>query len=174
MILKLSNLPATLKGDIHSPLESVAINVAFDRTLSPVKQQTEAASSNASVRLSAPLIYILHCGNLFGTERMALETLDGLGVGNCITISPDGPLLDESAARGHRSIAAQSSLQLVRELIRLMRAHEELVFFSTTVVHAFLISFVKVRFEKKKPIAASPSVVVWLWVGLWFTSVWTC
>jgi glycosyltransferase involved in cell wall biosynthesis len=124
--------------------------VAYDPTLSPTKQQQEVAAISTGLHLrGVPLVYVLHCGDLFGTERMALETLDGLGSGNCVTISPKGPLLRESESRGHRAITAEGNVQLLRELIRLMRAHKELVFFSTTVVHAFLISFVNLFFRRR-------------------------
>lgn len=123
--------------------------MASHQTLSPTKTRNETKPSSANIHLDVPLVYILHSGNLFGTERMALETLDGLGAGNCITISPKGSLLGESASRGHRAIAAEGGLKLMRELIRLMQAHEQLVFFSTTVGQAFLISFVNAFFRRR-------------------------
>ena len=47
--------------------------------------------------MNTPLLYMLHSGKLYGTERMALATADGLrGDFNACFFAPAGEALDEA------------------------------------------------------------------------------
>lgn len=78
-----------------------------------------------------------------------LETLDGLKADDCITISPPGPFLGESASRGYKAIAVGSAFELLRALIRLLRLHDELILLTTTVTQAFMAGLVNLFFRRR-------------------------
>ena len=51
--------------------------------------------------MKIPLIYALHSGNLYGTERMALATAEILADEfDCIIVAPPGPALQLAAQKG--------------------------------------------------------------------------
>lgn len=59
------------------------------------------------------LLYILHSGQLFGTERMALATLQALGAGfDGLLLAPPGPVHGAAHAAGVASRVVQSRLAL--------------------------------------------------------------
>lgn len=69
------------------------------------------------------LIYVLHSGNLYGTEQMALRTLTGLLRDyECVLVAPHGPVHKAAASMGIHSVAFGSNLELFstlgRELMR--------------------------------------------------------
>ncbi len=96
-----------------------------------------------------PMVYVLHSGDLFGTERMALETLQGFSEYQGVIISPPGPLVAEARSRGHRVIQAQGKRQVFRAMGRLLQQHSELVFLSTSIVHAYLLNFINKIYQRR-------------------------
>lgn len=69
------------------------------------------------------MIYVLHCGNMYGTERMALATLAGMdeyAERIVFAPSPGGPQSVEvaAAAAGYTCVRFDTRRGLVRELIR--------------------------------------------------------
>lgn len=85
------------------------------------------------------IVYILHSGNLYGTERMALATMTGLaqqGIG--LLLAPPGPVHAEAHALGINSQIFRSSAQLLRRLTPVLRTHRELNLIATGVSHSLL------------------------------------
>ncbi len=64
-----------------------------------------------------PLLYVLHSGNLYGTERMALATAEGLADQfDCVIVSPPGPVEKEALRLGFGTLSFSSPLQLLKVL----------------------------------------------------------
>ena len=85
----------------------------------------------------SPLIYALHSGNLYGTERMALATLAGLsGEFAPRLIAPPGPALDEARRLGIPALAFRGAREFARQLQPLVAAHRQFAFVATGVVHS--------------------------------------
>jgi glycosyltransferase involved in cell wall biosynthesis len=84
-----------------------------------------------------PLVYALHSGNLYGTERMALYTAAGLSDSFKTTVlAPPGPVHDEAARMGFESRTFGSAGQFAGELRRQMSRVPRLAFLATGVVHS--------------------------------------
>ncbi len=84
-----------------------------------------------------PLVYALHSGNLYGTERMALYTAAGLSDSFETTVlAPPGPVHDEAARMGFQSHTFTGAGQFAAELRRRMSRAPMLAFLATGVVHS--------------------------------------
>jgi len=84
-----------------------------------------------------PLIYALHSGNLYGTERMALATAAGLANDfGPIILAPAGEALCEARRRGFQAIPFRSAAEFACALGPLMSAHRGIAFFATGVAHS--------------------------------------
>ncbi|MBE9609568.1 glycosyltransferase family 4 protein [Chitinilyticum piscinae] len=67
------------------------------------------------------LVYILHCGQLYGTERMALATLGELwGRADVMLLAPEGPVHFEAARLGIKSKPYRSMTDLAGKLWHLL------------------------------------------------------
>jgi len=81
-----------------------------------------------------PVLYLLHCGHLYGTERMALATLAALGEGYLpVVVAPAGPVHDEAARLGLRAQRFDSLAGMVVLLTRWFALSSRLAVISTTV-----------------------------------------
>ena len=88
-----------------------------------------------------PLVYAVHSANLFGTERMALETLYGFrDTYTPILLCPSGPLEQEARNRGIDVRVCNGSLALFRVISSILRVHKKLVFMSTTAKQVLFLS----------------------------------
>jgi glycosyltransferase involved in cell wall biosynthesis len=86
-----------------------------------------------------PIVYILHSGNLYGTERMALATMTGLGQQNHgLLLAPPGPVHAEARALGIPSQVFRSSGELLRRLAPEFREHGQLNLIATGVSHSLV------------------------------------
>lgn len=95
------------------------------------------------------LLYVLHSGNLYGTERMALATLEGLrGEFDPLLCSPSGPVLAESRRRGVPSIAFDGPRNLGVVLRRELAAHQQVSFAATAVTHSILFTGLNALFQR--------------------------
>jgi glycosyltransferase involved in cell wall biosynthesis len=84
--------------------------------------------------MSPPLIYVLHSGQMFGTERMALATLDALrGRFEGVIIAPPGPLHAAARAAGVPSEVAASRWAVLRALWRQLHRHPHSALLTTGV-----------------------------------------
>ena len=88
---------------------------------------------------SPVLLYLLHCGNLYGTERMALATLEQLPDYRCVVFAPPpaGPASVANAAQqaGYESVVFSSRWGLVRALIPWFLKYRSIDVIGTGVVH---------------------------------------
>jgi glycosyltransferase involved in cell wall biosynthesis len=87
--------------------------------------------------LKIPLIYALHSGNLYGTERMALYTAGGLlDQFAPVIMAPPGPALEEARASGYEAIPFESAWQFSRALRPRLAAHKKIAYLATGVMHS--------------------------------------
>ncbi|MDJ0840548.1 MAG: glycosyltransferase family 4 protein [Acidobacteriota bacterium] len=95
------------------------------------------------------LVYAVHSGNLFGTERMALETLEGFrDEYQPILLCPPGPLVQEARARNIQVYSCEGTRSLVLALRRLLQRHSSLVFMSTTIKQAVVFAALNMLFRR--------------------------
>lgn len=86
-----------------------------------------------------PIVYILHSGNLYGTERMALATMTGLEQQeHGLLLAPPGPVHAESASLGIASRVFNSPADLARHLSAPLRQHRHLNLIATGVSHSLI------------------------------------
>jgi glycosyltransferase involved in cell wall biosynthesis len=89
------------------------------------------------VGMSFPLVYALHSGELYGTERMALSTASGLvGDFSPIFMAPPGPALEEARRTGFTAIAFQGARQFASAIRPIIARSTKLAFFATGVMHS--------------------------------------
>lgn len=109
-------------------------------------------------RTRIPLLYVLHSGNLYGTERMAIATATRLRDAFLTTIAaPPGPALSAAAAQGLDTAPFSSAKALVPIIRRFLgRADGRLsgqdprrVFVATGVSHSLLFSALS-RFSARR------------------------
>ncbi len=89
------------------------------------------------------LLYILHSGNLYGTERMALATLEGMRhYHRRVVVAPPpgsvGSVREAAMAAGHDSITFESRAGLLRALLPWFLRHRSIDVIGTGVVHSAL------------------------------------
>jgi len=87
--------------------------------------------------MKIPLIYALHSGNLYGTERMALSTAAGLlDRFSPLIMAPPGPALEEAKRRGYEVAPFQTAWQFAVALRRALAASPRAAFLATGVMHS--------------------------------------
>lgn len=83
------------------------------------------------------LIYALHSGNLYGTERMALATVAGLrDEFDAAILAPPGPAIQEAARLGYTALPFLNAFEFGKHLWRLMKLRRNIAFVATGVVHS--------------------------------------
>jgi glycosyltransferase involved in cell wall biosynthesis len=84
-----------------------------------------------------PLIYVLHSGNLYGTERMALATAAGVADEFATTVfAPSGPALCEAVRMGFGAVPFVSARDVAMKLLPYFARNQRLAFVATGVVHS--------------------------------------
>ena len=88
----------------------------------------------------APMaVYVLHSGNLYGTERMALDTLTGLRAEfDPVLVAPPGAALEAAAALGFRTIPFSGQRGMTLVLFRLLRDGSVAALLTTSVVQSLM------------------------------------
>jgi glycosyltransferase involved in cell wall biosynthesis len=100
------------------------------RPLSAIANRSYAPDSARPCR--QPLIYVLHSSNMYGTERMALATAQGLADDfETIFLGPRGPALSQAAELGFETESFQTIPALVKLIGRILRRFRCLTFVST-------------------------------------------
>jgi glycosyltransferase involved in cell wall biosynthesis len=84
-----------------------------------------------------PLVYVLHSGNLYGTERMALATAEGLASEyEPVIFAPPGPALDLAKRMGFGAQAFTGARDFAMQLRPHLGRSRKLAFFATGVAHS--------------------------------------
>ena len=87
--------------------------------------------------MKVPLIYALHSGNLYGTERMALATAEALaGEFDPVMVAPSGPALELAAAMGLETRAFSGAAGFFAAVRPLLARSRQIVFVATGVMHS--------------------------------------
>jgi glycosyltransferase involved in cell wall biosynthesis len=85
------------------------------------------------------LLYMLHSGNLYGTERMALVTLDGLSDALVpLLMAPPGPVHSAAYALGIESHEFKGAWDLFRQMPTLLRSTKQIAVCATGVSHSLM------------------------------------
>lgn len=88
------------------------------------------------------LLYALHSGNLYGTERMALYTLEGLrDTFIPVLLTPPGPAMVEAERLGIQVVPFRSARDFARRLRQQLSDHKQIAFAATGVRHSLVFNF---------------------------------
>ncbi len=96
------------------------------------------------------LLYVLHSGNLYGTERMALVTLHDLH--NELTpllFAPHGPVHAEAQRLGIESHVFTSSKDLLKQLPKYLANSQRIAVCATGVSHSLIFLLLNLRYRLK-------------------------
>lgn len=94
------------------------------------------------------LLYLLHSGNLYGTERMALVTLDGLRTQlQPLLFAPPGPVHQAAAELGIETRVFNGSLDLVKQLPEFLRSQQRIAVCATGVSHSLIFLLLNALFR---------------------------
>jgi glycosyltransferase involved in cell wall biosynthesis len=86
-----------------------------------------------------PLLYSLHSGNLYGTERMALATAIGLRDQYEVTfVAPAGPVHREADLLGFKTLLFESPTQYFAALRPYFAKHKQVAAIGTRVLHTIV------------------------------------
>jgi len=95
------------------------------------------------------LLYVLHSGNLYGTERMALTTIDALGNAiRPILLAPEGPVIRAARNQGIDARVFTSPASLARAMASVLSRTRELSFAATGVSHSLLFLSLNAVFRR--------------------------
>jgi len=99
--------------------------------------------------MKTSLLYALHSGNLYGTERMALATLQGLREQfEPLLFSPPGPVQNEAKRLGFHSVEFGHPLDFVRKIAPHFQKSSRLAFVATGVIHSAACIFLSTSFRR--------------------------
>jgi glycosyltransferase involved in cell wall biosynthesis len=94
------------------------------------------------------LLYLLHSGNLYGTERMALVTLEGLRDQlQPVLFAPPGPVHAAAQAAGIATHVFNGSLDLLKQLPGFLRGRTRIAICATGVSHSLIFLLLNLRFR---------------------------
>ena len=94
------------------------------------------------------LLYVLHSGKMYGTERMALVTCTGLaGDFDAVILAPPGPVHAAAAAAGIASRSFANRSQLALTLRPLLRSDRPITFACTSLTQWAVCSMLNVWFR---------------------------
>jgi len=95
------------------------------------------------------IIYALHSGNLYGTERMALATMEGLrdDFDLCL-MAPPGPVGDEAARLQMPVVTFKGSAQFPVRLAGILSRVDGVAFFATGISHSWAFIVLNALFRK--------------------------
>ncbi len=97
-----------------------------------------------------PLIYVLHNGNLYGLEQMALATLDGLSDEfKPHLFAPEGDVIKEAKKMGFETQSFSSKTDLTMKLRLLFSAHKELGFIATDLSHSYAVILLNTFYRRR-------------------------
>lgn len=87
--------------------------------------------------MKTQFLYALHSGNLYGTERMALSTLEGLrDEFDPVLFAPPGPALEEARRLGMTAVEFVNARQFALRIAPFIARNRRLAFAATGVMHS--------------------------------------
>ena len=96
------------------------------------------------------LLYLLHSGNLYGTERMALVTLDGFRKElQPLLFAPPGPVHQAAKELGIESQIFTSASDLLKQLPQFLSDSEKIAVCATGVSHSLIFLMLNLKFRIK-------------------------
>ena len=96
------------------------------------------------------LLYLLHSGNLYGTERMALVTLDGLrDTLEPLLFAPSGPVHHAAQQLGIESYQFKNSLDLFKQMPAFLHGTKKIAVCATGVSHSLIFIILNCWFRLK-------------------------
>jgi glycosyltransferase involved in cell wall biosynthesis/capsular polysaccharide biosynthesis protein len=94
------------------------------------------------------LLYLLHSGNLYGTERMALATLEGLRPHfRPVLLAPPGPVHRAAEQMGIASHVFTGKRDLFKQLPRFLKGQKQIALCATGVSHSLLFLLVNLGYR---------------------------
>ncbi|MBE2295311.1 MAG: glycosyltransferase family 4 protein [Phycisphaerales bacterium] len=100
--------------------------------------------------MTTPLLYVLHSANLYGTERMALATLEGLrGRFAPVLLAPPGLVLREAERLRIPSEVFTSPHELARRLRPWLAQHQRVAFVATGVMHSLVFLILNAWYRRQ-------------------------
>ena len=97
-----------------------------------------------------PLLYALHSGNLYGTERMALATAQGLADQyDPVILAPAGPVHDEARRAGLGTLPFQSAREFAALIRPIFAQAHEVALIATGIVHSFCTMGVNAIYRRR-------------------------
>jgi glycosyltransferase involved in cell wall biosynthesis len=97
-----------------------------------------------------PLIYALQNGNLYGPQRMALATLDGLrGEFKPFIFAHEGAVISEARKMGFDAQSYKGAMDFAMKLRRILAEHQELRFFATELFHSKSMIWLNTFYRRK-------------------------
>jgi glycosyltransferase involved in cell wall biosynthesis len=97
-----------------------------------------------------PLLYILHSSKLYGTERVALDTAQGLAADfEPILFGPPGPAMDEAEKLGFEARRFRGAKQFAKSLRPCLSRYPSLTFVTTGVMHSAVCMMLNVLYRRR-------------------------
>jgi glycosyltransferase involved in cell wall biosynthesis len=131
-------MPTSLVDPSHAPTPELPPNMMLepiiDRPNTGTLSPTFVSPKSPGADTRALLIYILHSGNLYGTERMALSTAIGLNeYFRTILFAPPGAALQRAAESGLEIRSFTSAWQLASSVREYLRPRHPITFACTSL-----------------------------------------
>jgi glycosyltransferase involved in cell wall biosynthesis len=112
--------------------------------------ENSSRPSDAGTPARIPLVYLIRSADMYGTERMALATLEGLAADfRVVLLGPLGPAIFEAQKLGFETRTFQSNFQLVKILFQILRQYDSLTFVSTFTRYSILFMLVNFLMRRK-------------------------
>lgn len=97
-----------------------------------------------------PLLYVLHSGQLYGTERIALSTLEGLqDEFQPMLLAPPGLALKEAQRLGFATQSFAKAQELAGHIRIALATHKQLAFIATGVSHSLILLALNLLYRRE-------------------------
>jgi len=97
-----------------------------------------------------PLLYALHSGKMYGTERVALDTAAGLADDfEPILFAPPGPAMDEAERLGFEANRFRGAKQFAKELRPCLARYPSLTFVATGVMQSAVLIALSILYRRQ-------------------------
>jgi glycosyltransferase involved in cell wall biosynthesis/Mrp family chromosome partitioning ATPase len=137
----LTNLEVFKRGGYFARREE-EYNVAHEDAKVMVRFTKQPIIDESYPSMKPIFLYALHSGNLYGTERMALYTMDGLRDSfTPVLLVPPGPALIEAEKIGIQAVPFRNSRDFARRLRHQLSDHKQIAFAATGVTHSLAFNF---------------------------------